>query len=495
LRRLKKLRRLRRLVRDRERTEVEPILEKLNHYYPYWRAWTPIVSGFFCFMWLGISSCTMVVHQGPRGNLEPSDISVQTKEKADVDSIEIGSQNVDTSGRAEGLIPVLDSQFVPSIGVIVPEFASPRVIEATNEILEGIRVALDIFEKANEGFRKPELVVFPAGDDIDQVVTRLKELPERQVLGFLTALQENLVRRISEQAALTIPIISLAPASVQHNSEDFISIVDVADPSASRALAQQAISSGLSTAAIVHSRELGSTFEAEVFAEVFEDIGGSILGVFDYPAGATFFEDELRSAEALLPDVLFLPVPRQDVELVAPQVTFFGLDSLGIRIFGTSAWSQDEVLEVVDTRHTDGVVTASPYPVDEVFPAYVKFIEVYENLHQRTLPSLSPSFGFDAASLIFKGIEMGARTKEELLGALNRITDFPGATGILSVEGGKVLRKHFVACLQDRRRTRISPFEQAQPILMPPLPDPETDSIPEDAPDRIMGFRCTQSIQ
>ena len=142
---------MRRLVRDRERIEVGSILEKLIHYYSYWRAWTPIVSGFFCFMWLGISGCTMVAHQGPGGNLEPSDISVQTKEKADGDSIEIVSQNVDTSGRAEGLIPVLDSQFVPSIGAIVPEFASPRVIEATNEILEGIRVALDIFEKANEG--------------------------------------------------------------------------------------------------------------------------------------------------------------------------------------------------------------------------------------------------------------------------------------------------------------------------------------------------------
>ena len=437
----------------------------------------------------------MVSHQGPNENVGPSDISLQTKEKADVNSIEIVSENVEPGELTVDSIFVLDSEFVPSIGAIVPEFASPRVIETTNEILEGIGVALDIFEKSNKGFRKPELVVLPAGDDIDRVITKLKELPAWQILGFLTPLQESLVRRISEQAGITIPIISLAPASAEHDPQDIISIVDVADPSASKALAQQAISSGLSTAAIVHSREVGSTFEAEVFAEIFRELGGTVLGIFDYPAGATFFEDELRSAEALLPDVLFLPVPKQDVELVAPQVTFFGLDSLGIRVFGTAAWSQDEVLEVVDTRHTDGVVTASPYPVDEVFPAYLKFVEVYEDLFQRSLPSLSPSLGFDAASLLFKGIEMGARTNEELVGALNRIIDFPGATGILSVEDGKVLRKHFVACLQDRSRTRISPFEQAQPILMPPLPDPETDSIPEDAPDRIMGVRCSQSIQ
>ena len=31
---------------------------------------------------------------------------------------------------------------------------------------------------------------------------------------------------------------------------------------------------------------------------------------------------------------------------------------------------------------------------------------------------------------------------------------------------------------------------RAEPIMMPPRPDPETDSIPEGAPDRIVGFRC-----
>ena len=31
---------------------------------------------------------------------------------------------------------------------------------------------------------------------------------------------------------------------------------------------------------------------------------------------------------------------------------------------------------------------------------------------------------------------------------------------------------------------------RADPILMPPLPDPETDLIPEGALDRVVGFRC-----
>ena len=96
------------------------------------------MSRFFCFMWLVISGCSMVSHQGPTENVGPSDISLQTKEKADVNSIEIVSENVEPSELTVDSIFVLDSEFVPSIGAIVPEFASPRVIETTNEILEGL---------------------------------------------------------------------------------------------------------------------------------------------------------------------------------------------------------------------------------------------------------------------------------------------------------------------------------------------------------------------
>ena len=382
--------------------------------------------------------------------------------------------------------------FNPIIGAIIPSLASPRAMVVSGEILEGIRVALDVFGKKNERIVVPELVVISKGDQVKGVMEALEELSNSQIVGVVALLQDEVMLELSGRYENSVPIISPISSSITPDVQNMFSLASV-DPGVARILAQQAFSSGLSTAAIVHSQNLESTLEAQMFTVAFQELGGSVLGSFEYPVGSTFFEEQLRAVEAIMPDVLFLPVPLGDIELIAPQVTFFGLDSLGIRVFGTAGWSEEEVLNVVDTRHTDGVVTASPFPLGEVLSSYQEFLSAYGDIYQRTLPSLIPALGYDAASILLEGIKSGAQTSEEIQEILGGLTNLPGATGLLSIKDGRVARKYFVTCLQDRKKTELFPHQSSQPILMPPLPDPETDSIPEDAPDRIMGFKCSDS--
>jgi hypothetical protein len=67
---------------------------------------------------------------------------------------------------------------------------------------------------------------------------------------------------------------------------------------------------------------------------------------------------------------------------------------------------------------------------------------------------------------------------------------FSGATGRLFVDDGRVVRDHFVGCLQDRQVLDVPEGARSDPIVRPPLRDPETDSIPEGALDRVVGFQC-----
>ena len=67
---------------------------------------------------------------------------------------------------------------------------------------------------------------------------------------------------------------------------------------------------------------------------------------------------------------------------------------------------------------------------------------------------------------------------------------FSGATGRMFIDDGRVVRDHFVGCLQGRQVLNLPDGARADPILSPPLPDPETDSIPEGALDRVIGFSC-----
>ncbi len=105
-----------------------------------------------------------------------------------------------------------------------------------------------------------------------------------------------------------------------------------------------------------------------------------------------------------------------------------------------------------------------------------------------------PALGYDAAALLLEGIRRGASTPGELLDTLEAMPGFSGATGRLFVDEGRIVRDHFVGCLQDRQVLDLADGARADPIVMPPLRDPDTDSIPEGALDRVVGFRCPMLV-
>ena len=392
---------------------------------------------------------------------------------------------------AEGVLAGNVSEFlvVTRIGAILPTSGSPSLRQFADGIQEGIQVALQMFGQA-EGIRAAtELVIQDSGGDIVGARIAFSAMEASEVLGVIGPLQEGALSEVAGRVQGPLAVISPTSPVVPEGFTGVYSLSS-ADPGAARALARYAISSDLYTAVVVYPESTDGAYEARAFSEAFQSSGGLILGEISYPTGATFFEEQLRQAEALLPDVLVLPLPARDVELIAPQVTFFGLDSLEIRILGTNGWSEEAMLSRVDTRHTNGVVTASPQPAEGELEGYLRFVEAYESYYQRTLPDLVPALGYDAAALLLEAIRRGASTPGDLLETLEAMPGFSGATGRLFVDDGRVVRDHFVGCLQDRQVLNLAEGARADPILMPPLPGPETDSIPEGALERVVGFRC-----
>jgi ABC-type branched-subunit amino acid transport system substrate-binding protein len=396
---------------------------------------------------------------------------------------------------AEGVLAgdVAEFLVVTRIGAILPTSGSPSLRQFADGIQEGIGVALQMFGQA-EGIRAAtELVIQDSGGDIVGARIAFSAMEASEVLGVIGPLQEGALSEVAGQVQGPLAVISPTSPVVPEGSPGVFSLSS-ADPGAARALARYAISSDLYTAVVVYPESADGAYEARAFSEAFQSYGGLILDEISYLTGTTFFEEQLRQVEALLPEVLVLPLPARDVELIAPQVTFYGLDSLEIRILGTNGWSEEAMLSRVDTRHTNGVVTASPLPVEGEWEGYLRFVEAYESYYQRTLPDLVPALGYDAAALLLEAIRRGASTPGDLLETLETMPGFSGATGRLFVDDGRVVRDHFVGCLQDRQMFDLADGARADPILMPPLPDPETDSIPQGALDRVVGFRCPMLV-
>jgi hypothetical protein len=176
-----------------------------------------------------------------------------------------------------------------------------------------------------------------------------------------------------------------------------------------------------------------------------------------YVPGSTFFQTELEAVAGLLPDGVFLPLPPGDVGVLAPQFTYYGLDTLGIQALGTTGWTGSEVVAEVDSRHTDGVIATTTEPVGGEPEAFGRFRRGYETLHQRTLRSQVPALGYDAAALLLEALRGGARAPYEVRAALAEIRNFPGATGRLSVVDGRIVRESYLVRIQDHELIYVSP--------------------------------------
>jgi len=385
---------------------------------------------------------------------------------------------------------VSEFAFQPRLGVVLPSTGSPRLRALAEEISQGIQVALVEFGQAEGNRMAVELLERDNRGAGGSGVALLAELEADGALGLIGPLQEGLLDEFAAARTSALPIVSPTATSVPSGQADVYSLQG-AEEGAARAIAEYALDRAIETAVLIYPDIPDARREATAFRDAFGAEGGTILGEFPYPDGATYFAEQLRSAARLGPDVLVFPVPAADVELLAPQVTFFGLDSLGVQLLGTSGWTDPGILGRVDDRHTNGVVAASPQPPGGGEPEGARaFREAYERLFQNTLRSSVPQYGYDAALLFLNAVEAGARSPEQVAAAIRNLENVRAATGEFSVRDGRLTRRNYVVCLQDGQARTMPEGERPIWTLFPPLPDPETDSIPPGVPPRIVGFRC-----
>jgi ABC-type branched-subunit amino acid transport system substrate-binding protein len=320
------------------------------------------------------------------------------------------------------------------IATVLPEGGSPAFRRFSRLIAEGVEVAAATY--LGEATRVEVISKDDRGDP---------------------ATAATLVR--AQGRLRMLPLVS--PTSRTANGEGVYTLSG-ADPQAAANVARYVAREQYERVAIVHSQAPESVEEADAFQAVIQNLGVPVVGRFSYPMGATFFREQIREAEGSLrraeiralglgPNdtlradmlekvALFLPLPAEDVELLAPQVTFYGLDTLAVDIVGTSGWTDSQTLETVDARHTTGVVATAPEAGGSESPGYRHFQEAYESHYQRTLVSSVPALGYDAALLLLEAAREGARTPNQLRFELERIQDLEGATGTFSILGRRIVR-------------------------------------------------------
>lgn len=353
-----------------------------------------------------------------------------------------------------------------TLAAVFPLEGAPALAGFSELVLEGIEVAAMMAGDDLE----VTLEVLDDGGDPDRTAELVAELEAAGVGGVVGFLQELVLDVAADARNGELPLMSPTARVSGASSGRGVYSLEGVDSVGLHELARHAAAEGYQRVAFIESTSPLSTEEGDLFERELRRFGIPTMGRFRYQEGVTFFEPQLRSVrdslrtaeiaalglteddtlrvETLDPVAVFVPVPPEDVELLAPQITHFGLDTLAIDVIGTTGWADTETLRRVDTRHTDGVVATAPIGAGTESPGYQRFRDAFEEHFQRTLVSPVPAVGYDAALLLIEAFRRGARSPDQVRAALEGLEDVEGATGVFSVIDGRVVRRTRVVRIQ-----------------------------------------------
>jgi len=328
------------------------------------------------------------------------------------------------------------------IGVVVPLTGSEELTRYGELVLEGVELAAGTRSDA-DGVRPVTLDVVDDGGDAERATAAVQELEGRgavAVIGpILPGTAEAAARLRSNPELVLIDPIGPADPSAPN-----VYALNAPDVLGAEALARYAAEMGWSRVALLYPRSGAHRRQAEAFAAAFRTQGGRIVADMPYDAGTTTFATHIRAIAAATPQALFVPAPERDVHQIAPQITYYGLAGAGVKVLGGESWTAESVRNRVPARYLEGVVVATPLPPASAEVAWDEFVARYEEAYRRSLRHPFPALGYDAMTLVLAAVDAGADSPAEVAEAMRRIRGLRAATGVLSVEQGRIVRRPFL---------------------------------------------------
>lgn len=369
------------------------------------------------------------------------------------------------------------------LGVIVPQSGSPYLTQYGDLILEGVRLAV---EEASAGSGPQiELVVVDDAGDPERDAALTAQLERQGAIGIVGPLLDPGVRAAAgAREDEGLPIVSPTAAELLRGMRNVYSL-QIADTQAADTLADYAVQAGLQRLGMLYPRTQAFERRARAFADAVQRSNAVLVTAVPYDSGTTTFGTALEEIARVAPQALYIAATERDVRQIAPQVQYYGLDTLGVRILGGQAWASPEVRRLVEPRFLEGVVAATPLIRSSDATVWPEFVRRYEQSYRRTLSNTFPALGYDATRLILAAVQAGADAPAEVSRHIAGIRELRGATGILSVHEGQIVRRPFLVRVRGGALEPAPPPAQFGAPLLLPADSVRADSMPAGGRPRV----------
>ena len=208
----------------------------------------------------------------------------------------------------------------------------------------------------------------------------------------------------------------------------------------------------------------------DYFKLSFGKFGGRIVSEQSYTQGDPDFKGQLSLIRAAEPDVIYIPGYYGDVAIIAKQARMIGLTQ---PLLGGDGWDAPELWQLGGDA-LNGAYISTHYSVDDPSPMIQLFVESYKQRYGNLLPDAHAALAYDGSRLLIAAItRAGATDPEKLREALAQTKDFPGVTGLVSMDDDRnAVKPAVVLKLQDLRfiyQETIQPQIAATPSPSPTI--------------------------
>jgi ABC-type branched-subunit amino acid transport system substrate-binding protein len=330
------------------------------------------------------------------------------------------------------------------IGVMLP--LSGSYAAYGDQLKKGMELALTAY---NSYAAQKMMLTFEdtaAGEHPAATVKRLAD--EKQVLGIIGPLLKDNAQAAAKQAqTMGLPMLSLSQGQNIPELGDFIFRDSLTPRHQVKALVAFAMMRGKTRFSVLFPEtSLGQTMKELYIAEVLS-AGGQLIDCISYAEDQTDFKqqtyDLLRMTPQMLAaleredpnaeeypdppcDVVFIPDYADTLELLAPQLYFYGLKDT--TLLGINGWNSSELASKAG-RYLKDAVFVDAFFVASDRPEVSRFAELYRQAYQQE-PNVLAAQAFDAAMLMLQAsADPALVSRDDLQRRLGIIQDFQGVTG------------------------------------------------------------------
>jgi branched-chain amino acid transport system substrate-binding protein len=189
-------------------------------------------------------------------------------------------------------------------------------------------------------------------------------------------------------------------------------------------------------ATLFNRAQIYSTGLNETFKKHFTEMGGTITTEQAYADGDTDYSAQLANIRATEPDVIFIPGYYTEVINIAVQARRLGIT---VPLLGGDGWDAEDLKNAGSAL--DGCFFCNHYSHEEQRPAVQEFVKKYQAEYGR-IPDGMAATGYDSAKLLIDAMRRAkSLSGKDLAAAIAATKDFPGVTGVITIDDQRNARK------------------------------------------------------